>query len=101
MNIESFQVNEKVMVKIPNLRSKTPNAEHFVEGIVTSKGMIYPSHGSKHPPYASFKVKYIHTYYRKLSDKYNGLVWVGEEGEIYDKENESLFFYESTIKKAN
>jgi len=101
MNIEDFKIDEKVMVKIPDLRSKTPNAEKFVEGIVTDRGMIHASYGSKHNPYPKFKVKYIHTYYRKIKDKYDGLVWIGEDGEIYDKENESLFFTEETIKKIN
>lgn len=100
MNIQDYQVGEKVMVKITDIRSDK-HAEVWREGIVTDKGYIHPSIGERFPPYPKFKVKYTHTYYRVIEEIYNGIVYIGCKGEFYDKENESLFFYDSTIKKFN
>jgi hypothetical protein len=93
--ISDYQIGQSVHVKITDART---GKDVWRDGIVIDKGMIYPSAGSHHAPYPKVTVKYIHTYYRKLKDNYNGIVWIGEEGEFYDKENESLFIYETEIK---
>ena len=96
MTIDSFQVGQEVKVQINDVKSFGGNGSKWVDGIVTDKWMSSPK-GSGERPFPMIKVKYIHTYYRKLKDNYNGIVWIGEEGEYYDKENESLFFYDNTI----
>ena len=98
-NIEDFEVGQKVQVQINDVRSISNNTK-WVDGVVTGKGHIYPvgSNGERFKPYPKLKVKYIHTYYRKLKDKYDGIVWIGEEGEFYDEENEALFITRDTVK---
>lgn len=99
LKYEDFEIGEKVLVKITDVKSDK-HAEIWREGVVTDKGHIHPSSSvERFKPYPKFKVKYIHTYYRVTKEKRDGLVYVGCEGEFYDKENESLFFTKGSIKK--
>lgn len=97
MKIEDFNIGDKVQVLITNPKE---NKDEWRNGEVINKGIIYPTGTQRHDPYPKFTVKYTHTYYRKLKDNYDGIVWVSEDGEFYNKENESLFFIDGTIKKV-
>jgi hypothetical protein len=103
--IDDYKVGDEVMVLMETL--KAHGATEWRRGKVVAVNHVsatrpcYRSYGynSGNNSYNYPIVEVERTYYRKTKDLYNGVVWVGEEGEIYNKINQEGFVQNCQIKK--
>lgn len=100
MEIKDYKAGDKVEVLINNPQNDN-NAE-WRDAEVLDKRIIYPSSGSKHPPYPILIVRTRRTYckatpvYRFVGG--NIPVFVDNNLEFYDKDNDEGFVYEKEIR---
>jgi hypothetical protein len=99
MEMKDYKAGDQVQVLMNNPR--LDNKDEWRDGEVLDNRMIYPSHGSHHPPYPIVIVRVRRTYckatpiYRMIG---NIPVFVDNSLEFYEKENDEGFLYEKTIR---
>jgi hypothetical protein len=100
MKIADYKAGDEVEVKVNNPANE--NKEEWRDARVIDKRTIYPSNGSHHPPYPILIVTLKRTYckatpvYRFIGG--NIPVFVDNNLEFYDKENDEGIIYESQIR---
>ena len=100
--IDDYKLGDEVMVLMETLKS--PSATEWRRGKVVKMNHVSATRphrclGGGNNEYSYPIVEVVRTYYRKTKDLYNGVIWVGEEGEIYDKLNQEGFLQNGQIKK--
>lgn len=117
LKLTEYQKGQIVSVLIENHRT---SGREWRTGTVVDKGMIYPTCGSKHPPYPKVLVEYYHSYYNNNETKefyekkaitmvisadelvvFNGninnkvvdklSVWISRDSFTYEKEKQTRF----------
>lgn len=100
MEIKDYKGGDVVEVLVNN--PQNDNKPEWRDAEVLDKRMIYPSGGSKHPPYPILIVRLKRTYckatpvYRFING--NIPVFVDNNLEFYDKENDEGVLYSSDIR---
>lgn len=98
MKITDYKVDDKVKVLINNPKNNNLNEWRDAK-VIKHQTIHWGGSGIRHEPYVVLVVEVVRTYYRKLKDLYNGIVWVGETFEFHDKLNTELIIYADQIKK--
>jgi hypothetical protein len=99
MTIAEYKAGDQVQVLMNN--PAMGNREEWRDAEVLDKRMIYPSNGSKHPPYPILIVRTRRTYctatpiFRMLG---NIPVFVDNSLEFYEKDNDEGIIYEKYIR---
>ena len=94
--MKDYNKGDEVDVLINNPRNN--NKDEWRSAKVVEKRTIYSYGSSRHTPYDVLIVEVIRTYYRKIKDIYNGIVWIGEEHEFYDKLNTEMVIYYNQVR---
>jgi hypothetical protein len=99
MELKNYKAGNEVQVLMNNPRND--NKDEWRDGEVLDVRMIYPRNGERHQPYPIVIVRVKRTYckatpvYRMLG---NIPVFVDNNLEFYEKENDEGFLYENQIR---
>ena len=97
--LNEYKAGDEVEVMVNNPRNE--NLNEWREAEVLDKRMIYPSNGSHHPPYPILIVRLTRTYC-KATPVYHFIgnipVFVDNNLEFYDKENDEGIIYKNQIR---
>ena len=100
MKIDEYKAGDNVQVLMNN--PANDNKEEWRDAEVLDKRIVYPSQGSHHPPYPILIVRTRRTYckatpvYRFVGG--NIPVFVDNNLEFYEKDNDEGILYESQIR---
>ena len=92
--IDDYKVGDEVMVLMETLKV---NGTEWRRGKVVQMNHVAASRYNNAYNYPIVEV--VRTYYRKLKNNYKGVIWVGEDFELYDKLNQEGFVQTCQIKK--
>jgi hypothetical protein len=100
MELKNYKGGDKVQVLMNN--PKNNNKDEWRDGEVLYVRMIYPRNGERHQPYPIVIVRVKRTYckatpvYMWIND--NIPVFIDNNLEFYEKENDEGFLHENQIK---
>lgn len=97
-NLSEYSEHEVVEVLIHNPQTKR---DEWRKATITGKGCVYPTNYSRHSPYPYITVEVERTYYRKIRDKFVDILWVGEEGEFFNKTTTERFYHDDQVRPIN
>jgi len=99
MEIDDYKSGDKAEILMHNIQT---NENEWRDAEVLDKRIIYPTGSSKHRPYPILIVRVVRTYC-KATPKYKWLngnipVFVDNDLEFYDKENDEGIIYSNRIR---